>query len=210
MRFETARAALVLVDLQRGFVDPDGFVARQGRDVTACAAAAGRALALARTARAAGLPVIWTRHVLRADHADGGLLVTELRPRLGELGALKRGTADVELMEGAEPAASDWIIDKPRYSAFFGTSLDVLLAANRIDQLIVCGVTTSMCVESTVRDAAQRDLRCFVVREAVADFDAARHEASLAAIAFGFGRVVGANAITAAIGAGVADFPAVA
>lgn len=208
MRFSTAHAALVLIDLQRGFVDAEGFVAAQGRDVSSCRKAASRALALADIARAAGMKVIWTRHVLRADHADGGLLISDLRPRLGQLGALKSGTPDIELMSTAKPDPGDWIIDKPRYSAFLGTSLDVLLAANRIDTLVVCGVTTSMCVETTVRDAAQRDLRCFVVREAVADFDEARHHASLSAIAFGFGRVVGANAMVAAIGAGEATFAA--
>ncbi len=206
MRFEAARAALLLVDLQKGFVDADGFVAAQGRDVGACRAAALSGIALARTARAAGLPVAWTRHVLRADYADAGLLVTELRPRLGELGALKRGTPDVALMDGADPDPADWIIDKPRYSAFLGTDLDVLLASNRIDSLIVAGVTTSMCVETTVRDAAQRDIRVFVPREAVADFDPARHEASLSAIAFGFGRVVAQADLEAAIRAGQGEF----
>lgn len=206
MRFDARAAALVLVDLQRGFVDDDGFVACQGRDIRACRAAADHGVALARAARTAGMRVIWTRHVLRADYADGGLLVTEIRPRLGGLGALKRGTPDVELYDGAEVLPGDCVVDKPRYSAFFGTDLDVLLAANGIRSLVVGGVTTSMCVESTVRDAAQRDMRTFVVREACADFDAPRHEASLSAIAFGFGRVVGLDAMTAAIAAGAGEF----
>jgi ureidoacrylate peracid hydrolase len=207
MRFDRREAALVLIDLQRGFVDEDGFVALQGRDVSASKRAADRGVALARAARAAGMKVIWTRHVLRADYADGGLLVTEIRPRLGELGALKRGTPDIELYEGAEVDPADWIIDKPRYSAFFSTDLDMLLAANGIRSLVLGGVTTSMCVETTARDAAQRDIRTFVVREAVADFDEARHQASLSAIAFGFGRVVGIDAMTAAMAGGTADFP---
>lgn len=207
MRFEAREAALVLIDLQRGFVDDDGFVAVQGHDVSASRQAADRCVALARAARAGGMKVIWTRHVLRPDYADGGLLVTEIRPRLGELGALKRGTPDIELYAGAECEPGDIVVDKPRYSAFFGTDLDVILAANGIRSLVLGGVTTSMCVETTARDAAQRDMRTFVVREAVADFDQARHEASLSAIAFGFGRVVGIDAMTAAIGSGAADFP---
>jgi ureidoacrylate peracid hydrolase len=64
-----------------------------------------------------------------------------------------------------------------------------------------------MCVESSVRDAAQRDIRTFVVRDAVADFDLARHDASLAAMAFGFARILGANQAMNAIAAGEADFP---
>jgi nicotinamidase-related amidase len=207
MRFRLAEAALLLVDLQRGFLHPQGFVAAQGRDVSDCAAAARHCYALARTARDAGMPVIWTRHVLRPDHADAGLLTTELRPRLGQLGALARGTADVEILAEAGVEAGDFVLDKPRYSAFFGTSLDMVLAARGIRALMVGGVTTSMCVESSVRDAAQRDIRTFVLRDGVADFDATRHAASLAAMAFGFARVIDTAAAANAIAGGVAEFP---
>lgn len=206
MRFHRAQAALLLVDYQRGFVHPQGFVAAQGRDISPCTDAARHGYALARAARAAGMLVIWTRHVLRADHADGGLLTTELRPRLGEIGALAAGSADIEIPLEAGVAPEDAVIDKPRYSAFFGTSLDMLLGARGIRALMVGGVTTSMCVETTVRDAAQRDIRTFVVRDAVADFDVARHEASLSAMKFGFARIIDANQAEQAIGAGEAVF----
>ncbi|MFM2149227.1 MAG: hypothetical protein RLZZ187_1533 [Pseudomonadota bacterium] len=207
MRFRRSEAALLLVDLQRGFLHPEGFVAAQGRDVSDCAAAARQCYALARIARDAGMPVIWTRHVLRPDHADAGLLTTELRPRLGQIGALARGTADIEIPAEAGVEPGDFVLDKPRYSAFFGTSLDMLLAARGIRALMVGGVTTSMCVESSVRDAAQRDIRTFVLRDAVADFDAARHAASLSAMAFGFARVIETGAAADAIAAGMAEFP---
>lgn len=207
MRFRRPEAALLLVDLQRGFLHPQGFVAAQGRDISACAAAAQNCYILARAAREVAVPVIWTRHVLRADHADGGLLTTELRPRLGEIRALARGSADVEIPAEAAVDPADIVLDKMRYSAFFGTSLDVALAVRGVRTLMVGGVTTSMCVESTVRDAAQRDIRTFVVREAVADFDAGRHAASLDAMAFGFARIVGLQAALSALAAGEATFP---
>jgi ureidoacrylate peracid hydrolase len=207
MRFRRAEAALLLVDYQRGFVHQDGFVAAQGRDVSACASAAATGYALARAARASGMPVIWTRFVLAADHSDGGLLVTELRPALGRMGALKRGTADIEIPEDAGVDPRDVVIDKPRNSAFLGTPLEVVLAARGIRALMVGGVTTSMCVECSVRDAAQRDIRTFVVRDAVADFDQARHVASLDAMAFGFARILGANAALDAIATGEAEVP---
>lgn len=206
MRFRRAEAALLLVDYQRGFVHPAGFVAAQGRDVSACASAAATGYALARAARAAGMPVIWTRFVLAPDHSDGGLLVTELRPALGRMGALKRGTADIEIPEDAGVDPRDVVIDKPRNSAFLGTPLEVVLAARGIRALMVGGVTTSMCVECSVRDAAQRDIRTFVVRDAVADFDVARHEASLRAMEFGFARIIGANQAMDAIAVGEAVF----
>jgi ureidoacrylate peracid hydrolase len=82
----------------------------------------------------------------------------------------------------------------------------MLLGARGVRALMVGGVTTSMCVESTVRDAAQRDIRTFVVRDAVADFDLARHEASLSAMKFGFARIIDANQAAQAINAGEAVF----
>lgn len=192
MEFRARRAALLLVDLQRAFCSEDGSVARQGRDVSSCLAAARRAFTLVPVARQAGLPVLWTRLCYRADYADGGLLVHELRPALKELGALRDGSADAELLPEAQVHPDDLVIAKQRYSAFHGTLLASLLRARDVDTLLVAGVTTSMCVESTVRDAAQRDYRCFVVADACGDFAAERHAASLQAMAFGFAVVLDA------------------
>ena len=186
MQFRARRAALLLIDLQRAFCSTDGSVARQGRDVTPCLAAARRAFTLLPVARAAGLPVVWTRMCYRADYADGGLLVHELRPALKALGALRDGSPDAELLPEAEVRPEDHVIAKQRYSAFHGTLLESILRARDVDTLLVAGVTTSMCVESTVRDAAQRDYRCFVLGDACGDFAVARHAASLEAMTFGF------------------------
>ncbi|UCE30943.1 MAG: cysteine hydrolase [Burkholderiales bacterium] len=207
MRFEAARAALVAIDLQRAFCAPDGSVARQGRDVAPLRAAAERTLELVAAARRAGMPVIWTRMSYRPDYADGGLLMHELRPNLMRIGALRDGTPDADFVDGVTVLPEDRVIDKKRYSAFLGTALDGELAARGIDCLLVAGVTTSMCVESTVRDAGQRDLRTFVVAEACGDFDADRHRASLAAMAFGFARVISIEAAGAALAAGEAELP---
>lgn len=187
---EPRRALLLLIDYQRSFCDPDGAMARQGRDVAAMRAAAEAGDGLARQARAAAVPVVWTRMVFRADYGDGGLLTGALRPNLPRIGALRAGTDDVELSRTVRALPGDIVIDKPRYSALYGTALEVELRARRIGRVVVGGVTTSMCVESTVRDLGQRDYETFVVREACGDFDAARHDASLNAIAFGFARVV--------------------
>ena len=186
MQFRARRAALLLIDLQRAFCSEDGSVARQGRDVSPCRAAAERAFTLVPAAREAGLPVVWTRMCYRPDYADGGLLVHELRPGLKALGALREGSEDAELLPEADVQTGDLVIAKQRYSAFLGTELEPLLRARHVDTLLVAGVTTSMCVESTVRDAAQRDYRCFVVADACGDFALERHAASLQAMAFGF------------------------
>lgn len=205
MEYDGSRAALLAIDLQRAFCSPEGSVARQGRDVSSCRAAMERCIDLADAARRVGVPVIWTRIVLRPDYADGGVFVHELRPGLKEAGGLQAGTDDVELMPEVQVHKEDHVVDKRRYSAFHGTGLEDILRARRIECLMVGGVTTSMCVESTVRDAGQRDYKTFVVRDACADFSDSRHGASFEAIAFGFGRVISHNEALSALAAGKAD-----
>src|SRR5262245_2271720 len=163
-------------------------MAQQGRNVAPLHAAARQCRALAQQARQHAVPVAWTRMVLRPDDADGGL-ITRLRPNLARIGALRHGTTDIELSTEVHAEPEDAIIDKPRYSAVYATTLESHLRARAIERVIVAGVTTSMCVESTVRDLAQRDYEVVVVKEACGDFDAARHDASLAAMEFGFAKL---------------------
>lgn len=184
------RAFLLLIDLQRAFCEADGSVARQGVDVSRLKAAAARCSEMAALARARAVPVGWTRMVLAPDYADGGMVV-RLRPNLARIGGLRAGTPDVELSDAVRVEAGDVIIDKPRYSALYATSLEAQLRARGVQRVLVGGVTTSMCVESTVRDLAQRDHEVVVIEEACADFDAGRHRASLQAMGFAFARVAG-------------------
>jgi len=144
---------------------------------------------LAQTARRLGRPVIWTRMMFAPDYSDGGM-VTRMRPGLAKIGALRRGQPDVELSALVHPGGNDVIVDKPRYSALIGTTLLDALKGGQIGRVIIGGVTTSMCVESTARDLSQRDFEVAVIEEACGDFDADRHAASLAALAFGFARVL--------------------
>lgn len=205
MKFDAKRAAFLAIDLQQGFCTETGSVARQGRDITPCRDAALRCIALADAARESGIPVIWTRIAVRDDYADGGLMIHEIRPGLKEAGGIKDGTPDAALIDEAVVAPADFVIDKPRNSAFFSSGLESLLHALDVRCLMMGGVTTSMCVESTARDAGQRDYRTFVVRDACADFAQDRHDASLAAIDFGFGRVISHNQALDALNAGEAD-----
>jgi len=181
--------ALLLIDLQNSFCNGAGAMAKQGRPIAAMQVAARCCARLADTAHGAGIPVIWTRMQFRSDYADGGRLIHEIRPNLAKIGALQAGTFDAALAGGIGYAPGDTIIEKARYSALYGTSLEVSLRAMQIDCIIIGGVTTSMCVESTVRDLGQRDYEVIVAREACADFDEARHKASLEAMAFGFASV---------------------
>ena len=185
---ENRRSALLLIDLQRAFCDRDGSMAAQGRPIEAMSEAARQCQALAQAAHRQGTPVIWTRMMFAPDYSDGGML-TRLRPGLEKIGALRRGEPDVELSALVRVETGDLIVDKPRYSALIGTGLADILQERAIGRVVIGGVTTSMCVESTARDLAQRDFEVAVIEEACGDFDAGRHAASLAALAFGFGRV---------------------
>lgn len=205
MKFDASRAAFVAIDLQQAFCTNTGSVAAQGRDITPCRDAALRCVALADVARAKSIPVIWTKIALRPDYADGGLMIHEIRPGLKEAGGIKAGTDDAALISEAVVAPEDFVIDKPRNSAFFSSNLESLLHTLDVRCLMMGGVTTSMCVESTARDAGQRDYRTFVVRDACGDFAQARHDAALDAIAFGFGRVISHNEALAAMDSGEAD-----
>ncbi|CAH1657523.1 MULTISPECIES: isochorismatase family cysteine hydrolase [unclassified Chelatococcus] len=186
---EHVNTLLLLVDLQNAFCDANGSVAQQGWDITTLAEAAHHCNRLASDARARGIPVAWTRMMFRPDYSDAGI-VGRMRPNLCRAGGLRAGTADVELTPLVNVIADDIVIDKARHSSLYGTPLEVILRARTIERVIVGGVTTSMCVETTVRDLAQRDYEVIVPREACADFDAGRHAASLAVMAFGFARVV--------------------
>ena len=163
-----------------------GSMARQGRDISACVAAARKCNQLAAVARAAGIAVIWTRYCVRPDYRDGGWYTRELRPNLRANEALRSDRSDSNLWGELTVAPEDFVIEKPRMSSFYATSLEAILRGESITTLFVAGVTTSMCVESTVRDASQRDYRTYVVADACADFANERHQPSLDAMKFGF------------------------
>lgn len=188
MRLQPASAALVVIDAQRAFCAPDGSVAQQGRDVSACAAALAACRDLVEAWRRRGLPVVWTRMGFQDDYRDAGLLVSSLRPGIAEVGGLRWGTDDVELM--LEPQGDEPVVDKARFSALVGTGLIERLERLGATDLVVAGVTTSMCVESTVRDAGQRDYRVFVIEDAVGDLSGQAHLASLRSMAYGFANVL--------------------
>jgi ureidoacrylate peracid hydrolase len=181
---------LLLIDLQSAFCDAAGSMARQGREISAMREAAKACNDLALAARSSGIPVIWTQMGFSPDYSDGGVLTSRLRPNLPRVGALKRGSEDFGFSRLVSPDPGDVVIHKARYSAFYGTALEIELRSRAVETVLVGGVTTSMCVDTTVRDLGQRDYDVRVVSDACADFDAGRHEAALAAMAFGFASLI--------------------
>ena len=176
--------------MQNGFCKATGSVDRIGFDIgmlTAAIEPCRKAIALA---RAASVPVIFTRYVYRADFADGGLMVTTMMPQLKEQDALIAGSWDADIVEELAPQPTDFIVDKNRPSSFYATGLEPILSSLGIKALAVCGVTTNCCVESTVRDASQRDIMPFVIAEATGELDRERHDAALKTMGMLFGKLV--------------------
>lgn len=179
MEIDKSKAALIVVDMQNSFCKPDGQVAAIGLDTTACQGAISPCESVLTAARNAGIPIIFTRYVYEPDYSDGGVIIEHLMPQLAEVNALQKGTPDADIVPELTPEAGEQIIDKNRPSSFYGTNLGALLADAGATQLIVCGVTTNCCVESTVRDASHRDLQVFVIEDACAELDEERHTVSL-------------------------------
>lgn len=187
-------AALLVVDVQRGFCDPDGSMARSGGDHRPCAAAVPAVVRLLDGWRASGRPVVFTRYALAPDGTDAGLLGAR-SPQLRVPGALVDGTADAELVDGLTPRENELLLGKTRFSAFHATGLAGHLRRHAVDTVVVCGVTTNVCVESTVRDAFARDLHVVVPYDACASTHPALHDASLRTIALCMGEVTGVDTI---------------
>jgi ureidoacrylate peracid hydrolase len=181
--------ALLVVDMQNGFCTDGGSMSTLGFDVSMCGAVVPGVARLVDAARAADVPVIWTRYQYQPGYVDAGILPTEIVPGLRDVGALAEGSWDAAIVDALQPRDEDVVIDKSRYSAFYGTRLEPVLTGRGIRSLVVAGVTTNMCVETTVRDASQRDYRTFTVADACAETDAQRHENALQTIGFGFGWV---------------------
>lgn len=210
LRVDAATTALIVIDMQRDFCAPGGYAARAGLDVARLAgpvAAIGRLLA---AARRRGLLVVHTREGHLPDLSDcppaklrrsiaAGAPIGSPGP-LGRL--LVRGEVGHDFIDELRPAPGEAMIDKPGYSAFHRTALAELLIAKGIETLVLCGVTTEVCVHSTLREAVDRGLACLTVGDACAASQPALQEPALAMIGVEggiFGRVVGTDELLAAL-----------
>jgi nicotinamidase-related amidase len=168
-------SALIVVDMQEGFLRDDTAMGRLGFDIGLLREAIDPCVRLVEAARKAGVLVVFTRYVYQPDYSDGGIMV-ELLPGLKTENALKAGEWEVEIAPifGARP--DEPVIDKSKPSAFHGTTMDAVLAEHGITRVVICGITTNCCVESTVRDAAHRDYDTWLVTDGVAETRRDRHE----------------------------------
>ncbi|MQY20890.1 isochorismatase family protein [Nocardia macrotermitis] len=163
------RPAVLVVDVCAAYLT-DGSPLRA--PVEAAVAAAGRLVA---HARGVGRPVIFTRVSYRPGSADGGLF----RRKVPSLSAFEEGNPMGEFLPELAPVAGEVVVTKQYASAFHGTSLAATLAAERIDTVLVTGLTTSGCIRASATDALQHGFRPLVVADACGDRDARLHEANL-------------------------------
>ncbi|HUC12558.1 MAG TPA: isochorismatase family cysteine hydrolase [Stellaceae bacterium] len=174
---DPTHAALVIIDMQRDFLEPGGFGAVLGNDVSLLRRTIVPIQGLLRAARAAGMTVIHTREGHRPDLADlppakkarGNLAIGIGDP--GPMGRiLVRGEPGHDIISELYPLAGEPVVDKPGKGAFHATDLDAMLKNRSITQLIVCGVTTEVCVNTTVREANDRGYECIVVEDCVGSY----------------------------------------
>ena len=183
---EVDRTALVLIDMQRDFLLPGGFGESLGNDVSRLMAAVPPCVALLEAARARRMLVVHTREGHRPDLSDAPRAKVERGSptmRIGAVGPmgriLVRGEAGHDTIAELGPREGEPVIDKPGKGSFYATDLHLILQNRGIENLVVCGVTTEVCVHTTVREANDRGFRCIVPGDCCASYFPEFHEMGL-------------------------------
>ena len=157
------RTALINVDMQNCFVHGSPISAPDGLELE------GRINRLAAACRKASILVIHTSIVLRPDGSNRGVL-DEFSPPVRQ-GILNKGSESAALHPGLAVEPGDILLDKPRFGAFYGTDLELILRSRGIDTVIISGVATNVCCETTAREAAVRDFHVFFLSDGTATAD---------------------------------------
>jgi nicotinamidase-related amidase len=196
-RFAPQHSALVLIDLQKDFCS-DGFGAdRAGRDLDAAKAVVPVAASLLAAARKAGVIVAHVGFWTLPDHgSDSGPWLAQRRRSTASADNLCiAGSEGAEFVEALTPLDGELVVHKHRYSAFSGTNLDMLLRARAVKSLVIAGVSTNACVESSFRAGFELDYYICVPPEAVGSWNQQLHGASLANVDHRFGVTLAATDI---------------
>jgi len=175
------RTALVIIDMQVDFGSPDGEMARRGADVSACQQAIRKAVQLTDAARTAGVPVVFVRLL---THPGGeNRIVQESKERQGDdqPDLCVEGSRGADFI-GPQPRDGEAIFSKTHFSAFARTGLADQLHAKGVDTLVLAGLTTECCVQSSAWDAFERDFHIFIVEDACAAYQEAFHQPILKAL----------------------------
>jgi len=188
--FDPAVTALVIIDMQRDFLEPGGFGALLGNDVSMLTKVIEPLAAVLEASRAAGMLVIHTREGHRSDLSDcppSKLARGGLKTGIGDPGPkgriLVRGEEGHGIIDELAPIGGEVVLDKPGKGAFFATDLEHLLRNGKITHLVVTGVTTEVCVHTTVREANDRGFECLVLSDCVGSYFPEFQEVGLKMIA---------------------------
>jgi nicotinamidase-related amidase len=183
---DLGRTAVLVIDMQRDFLEPGGFGETLGNDVSLLAKAIAPIGALLEGARRRGLLIVHTREGHRPDLSDAPKAKVERGAPSKRIGApgpmgriLVRGEPGHDIVPALYPRPGEPIVDKPGKGAFYATDLHAILGNRGIENLIVCGVTTEVCVHTTVREANDRGFRCIVPGDCCASYFPEFHEMGL-------------------------------
>lgn len=219
LAFEAARSAIIVVDMQNDFGSPGGFFALGGIDISGIEAVVPRIADVLTAARQAGIQVIYLKMGFRPDLSDAGAtdspnwlkhkqlkaIGEAIKAPDGQAGrVLIRDTWNTDIVSALTPKPQDIVLYKTRYSGFYKTELDEILKGRSIKTLIVAGCTTSVCVESTIRDAMFRDYSCLLLEDCAAEpighgLPRSNHDASLLVIQALFGWISTSGALIEAL-----------
>jgi nicotinamidase-related amidase len=186
LTIDVDRTAVVMIDMQRDFLLSGGFGEALGNDVSRLQAAVQPCASLLEITRARRMLIVHTREGHRPDMSDAPRAKVERGApsmRIGATGPmgriLIRGEAGHDIIPELYPREGEPIVDKPGKGAFYATDLHLILQNKRIENLIVCGVTTEVCVHTTVREANDRGYRCIVPGDCCASYFPEFHEMGL-------------------------------
>ena len=175
--FDPEKTALLMIDMQRDFVEAGGFGEMLGNDVSLLRSTIEPCTRVLQAARAAGLTIIHTREGHRPDLTDAPpskLVRGGLDIGIGDTGpmgrVLVRGEHGHDIIPELYPEDDEPVVDKPGKGAFYETDLHLILQNRGIETLIVCGVTTEVCVHTTVREANDRGYECVVLSDCVGSY----------------------------------------
>ena len=169
--FDPASTALIVIDMQRDFLLPGGFGESLGNDVSQLQRTVAPISAFLSRWRAAGLPVIHTREGHLPDLSDCPPRKQEFVGKPGHYGRiLIRGEYGHDLIDELQPLPGESVVDKPGKGAFYATELQDLLEKDGISSLLVAGVTTEVCVHTTIREANDRGYECLVLSDCVGSY----------------------------------------
>jgi ureidoacrylate peracid hydrolase len=198
VEIDPADTALIVIDMQNAFGSEGGMFDKAGIDITGIQRAVAPTAAAVEAARRAGINVVWVKMGFRPDLSDlgaedvpNGFLFVHLGVKEGVLARDQWGT---DIVDELTPEDDEPVIYKTRFSAFYRTNLDELLRSYDAKHLIITGCTTSICVESTIRDAFFRDYHCILLEDCAAEpmgrnLSRSNHEATVLLVERIFGSV---------------------